>query len=215
MKIPKTWSDIPIKDYYKLIDVINANTITDVDKAALLLSAATGKTLQEVEDMNIADFKKAVEQVYNIVNSPLDKRVPHTFSCNGKVYEFNYIKPIAKAKHLMVLSQLTKDKEQTIYNIHKILANFCECLNDKKQTYEDRAKEFYEHLTIDVAYGISAFFLTSSNLLLRNIQTSLEKNLPKKLKNLKRELEKHTNKDGVGLFGWINFVKKRAKHGTQ
>lgn len=215
MKIPTKWEDVVIKNYYRVIDISNAPDLTEIDKAGLLVAAITGTTIEQVEDMNIADFKNAVVQVNTIINTPLDKRVPHTFKCNGKVYEFNYIRPIAKAKHLMVLSQLTKDKKETVYNLHKILANFTTCLDDKQQSYEDRAKEFYEHLSIDVAYGISNFFLTSSSLLLQNIQTSLEKKLNKEMTSLKKELEKHTNKDGGGLFGWINFAKKREKLGTQ
>lgn len=214
MKIPKEWSELTLKQYYELIDVIAATSLTETEKACRAIVAVTGEKETKVEDLSISEFKQHYKSILELVDKPIDKRVPASFKVNGKVYIFEYKRPIAKAKHLMVLSQLTKEKKDTIYNLHKIMANFCECKTDKKQTYEERAKEFYNHMTIDIAYGVSAFFLNISIQLLQNIQTSLEKKSNKMIQELQKEGEKLMKKDGAGLFGWINFLKKRAKSGT-
>ena len=180
MNVPKDWAGISIKTYLQIHNILTDKTIDIIDSQVELVAVLTGQTAKEIEDLDIVVFKELVRDTQFIFENNIPKEIPLTIEIDGVEYLFDFMKPIKKAGDFIDISHLTKKPEDTIYNIHKIMAVLCKPL--KEQSFEERCDIFYEKLTIDKAYPIALFFWTVFQSSLSIIQNSLDKQIEKNLK---------------------------------
>jgi hypothetical protein len=184
MKLPKNWNEITIKQYLAIHKILTDKEIDIVDRQVMVLSELLNVSEQYVEALNIDVFKQMVVDTKFLYEVDIDKRIPIDFEIDGVLYNFDPIKPIKKAGDFIDISHLTKESEEIIYNLHRIMAVLCKPKGE--QSYEERCDLFYNKLTIDKAYPISLFFSTVFQNLLPHIQNSLVKENKKNLKKMEQ-----------------------------
>lgn len=155
-----------------------------LDKQAMLIAELTNESLESVYDMEIDKFKESINKTQFLYETNLPEKIPTTVEIDGMVYYFDPIRPIKKAGEFIDISHLTKDKENTIYNLNKIMAVLCRPRDEGKQTFEERAEIFLHKMTMDNCYPLSVFFLNVSIKSASIIEAYLEKEVQKNMKKM-------------------------------
>jgi hypothetical protein len=90
------------------------------------------------------------------------------------------------AAQFIDLSTFTKDKNLLNENLHNIMAVLCREEGTKYigDTHKQRAEVFRQNMTMDVVFPLSAFFLKLLADSLRLIQSSLDQEIKKGMKEL-------------------------------
>lgn len=186
MKLPKGWHEVTIKQYLGINDLIIDQSIDMIDKQVRVIAELTGRSIDEIEQLDLSEFKSMCSQTSFLYEKPSD-RLTGSFIIDGVKYIFYPTKPIRKAKDFIDLSHLTKDKDHILDNIHKIMAVFCK--PETEQDFNERAEIFLQKLTIDKAYPIAVFFWTVFQKLSPIIQNSLIQTNQKRMTEMIEMLE--------------------------
>lgn len=192
--IKNNWKEVSIKDYLTIINLIDESE--DLDKIELnnyLLTILTGLSLHQINNMSLKDYKFATKNIAFIYTQPTET-VKNEYVINGKKYKLNKkISECVTGQYLDLLT-LTKNIDNILPNIHKIIAIFLSPIDKKYGEYdlEEVANEFYEHLNIADAMAISLFFYHLENKLLEATQLYLEKQ-EKKAKKILKKAKKNNN----------------------
>lgn len=146
---------------------ISKTTDDDTEKAIQSVSVATGKTVEEVENMPILEFKAIDRQVASIINSRPLKGNPVSFLKSGrKLYQINYkLSTITAGQHTEVQYWLSND--DWVSNMDKILASIAVPVkrylwvklpgkNDSSR--HEQVCEDMQQVDFETAYGCVVFF---------------------------------------------------------
>lgn len=192
MGLPKSWSEVTINQYLNIYKIILAKDLEPIDRQAMVLSELLCKPLQAVYDMPIEDFKHAVAKTSFIYDNNISEKIPTIIEIDGIEYFFDPIRPIKKAGEFIDISHLTKDKDDTIYNLHKVMAVLCK--PKKVQDYNERCEIFLHKMTMDKCYPLSVFFLNVSIKSAPIIEAYLEKQVQKGMKEMAKIVEEEMGK---------------------
>jgi hypothetical protein len=150
------WSDISIRKYDEIINVLTAD-INDLDKNLQLLSVIKDMDIEEVESLPLSKLGKLMKDIQFINDIPKPKgKTPDTIILNGKRYSIfknmkklivsqyidyqNYLKMNGKVEQLLSVVIIPEGKKYGEYDIDEVI--------------EDIAN----HLDICTAQNISFFF---------------------------------------------------------
>lgn len=192
---PTSWQDVTIKQYYDLLEVINIEA-NDEDKALMMLGALTGIPIEDLQSkVPISELKKAIDAL-QFIGGKTDYKPKVVLRLGKRKFEFDMILKESNAASFISLSDYCKDAETTKKNIHNIIAVFTHELGwfgrRKARTIhsqKEMAEYFLNNLTMDKAFGYSAFFLTSYKALLKSTADYLKR----KQMKIARELMKVAN----------------------
>ena len=198
MKVPKTWNEVTIRQYYNLIDAV-ALPLSDEDKAIATLSALTDVSIEELHDkVPIKELTKAIKQISFISNTKGVGSPKVVLRVGGKKIGFDMVLRDSNASSFISLSELTKTPEASRTNVHNIIAVFCYELNwlgfRKKRTInsqKDIAELLLNHMNMNDAFLYRDFFLLSYNNLLKSTLDYLARKHQKIRKELKKEIHQH------------------------
>lgn len=171
-------------DIYKIIQDKDLETL---DRHAMVISALLQKPLDVVYDLPINEFKEMVSKTQFLYENNMPEKIPMHIEIDGIVYHFDPIRPIKKAGEFIDISHLTKDKDLTIYNLHKVMAVLCK--PKQEQDYNERCEIFLHKMTMDNCYPLSVFFLNVSLKSAPIIKDYLEKQVLKNKKIMVEILE--------------------------
>lgn len=202
MRLPNSWGSVTIKQYLDIYKILQDNTSDLLDKNAMIISALANVPLKDVYDMDYSKFKEAVADTAFLYDSDIGEKIPMDITIDGIEYRFDPIKPIKKAGDFIDLSHLTKDKDETIYNLHKVMAVLCKPKGE--QSFEERSEIFLHKMTMDKCYPLSVFFLNVSIKSAPIIEVYLEKQVQKGMRTMTKMVEEamekqHTQSIGGGI----------------
>jgi len=203
MKLPKDWSQINIGQWIDLLPS-SMKGLNEVEKTTHTLSVLSGLSKAEVRKTSLVDVKKYNEKL-KFLSEPLPQGKHKTkFKVNGVKYEVvvnaNRLSGGQYMRTQTLLKDLSKDPETIDKNLHLILANICAPMQRKGLRYvikteydiQQVAKDFYEGLTVDVAYPIIVFFCGLSKHLTPVMQDYLIKEnnkIAETLKSIQTDLQ--------------------------
>lgn len=198
MKAPTSWSDITLKQYYNLLDVLELQ-LPDEDKAIAILSALTGLKIEYLTTkVGVKDLAKAISDLKFIESTKTTGFAKAFFKLKGRTFDFDLILRDSNASSFISLSEHTKTSEISNKNIHNVLAIFCHETNffgfRKKRTVNSQkeiAEFLKENMNMNDAFLYSSFFLSSRKKLLKSTLDYLDKTNKKVLKDLKKEMNIH------------------------
>lgn len=168
----------------------------DIDGRIKFLSVMTGKDIEEIEALSLDDFKKLAATVKVPKLDAISDKL--RFDVKVKGITFNSvlnIKNISTAEFLE-LSHFTKDEKTIISNLHKIIAIFYKPkhkwfgLKKVNMSRPEAAEFFMQYMDVQVAYGISVFFLKSWKKSMPLILNCLTKDMKRAAKMIQKELDK-------------------------
>ena len=103
----------------------------------------------------VKDFDKRLEKYSFLVDAEMKNDAwVKEFELNGKTYKVNQFVHNWNVEQWISIGNLTNDPDKIIDNVHTILA--CMCTDERHII--DRANEFQNHLSIEIAYPIAVFF---------------------------------------------------------
>lgn len=169
MKAPKNWSEVTIAQYYNLCEAISMDWETNEDKAVAMLSALSGVSILELNEVvPLPELKEAIKGIAFIGEDRTDGKVKPILWVGTRKFEIDLMIRESTASSFISLADLTKDKETSKTNLHSIMAVFAYEVNwfnrRKKRTaasQKEIAEYFRENLTMDKAFIYSGFFLRS------------------------------------------------------
>ena len=169
MKAPKSWSEVTIAQYYNLCEAISMDWETVEDKAVAMLSALSGVSILELNEVvPLPELKEAIKGIAFIGENRTTGTPRPVLWVGTRKFEIDLMIRNSTASSFISLSDLTKDKEVAKTNLHSIMAVFAYEVNwfniRKKRTaasQKEIAEYFKENLTMDKAFIYSGFFLRS------------------------------------------------------
>lgn len=188
MKLPKSWNDVTINQYYELLDVIDV-PLSDEDKALSILSALSGISIESLEsDIDVKALTKAINDINFISDATPKGNAKAYFKLKGRHFRFDLILKDSNASSFISLNNFAKDKK----SIHKVLAIFCNEMNwfglKKKRTvnFQNEIAEFLkENMKMNEAFLYRDFFLHSFKALSKATLDYLDKQNRTTLKKMK------------------------------
>lgn len=180
MKIPKSWSEVTIKQVVNSYDIEKDTEMNEIEKMAMTVSIMTNTPMTEVDKMPLIKTREIYSQLSFLNEQPSTKFV-NNFFCNGKTYFINPDVTRITNEQFQAFEYFTKDKEATTRNIHNLMAIIC--LEEGEQysmaTAPAKAQLLYENMTFDIVAPVSHFFFQLLKLSSENILRSLESKIDK------------------------------------
>jgi len=206
MRLPKTWNDITISQYIDLLPSAYKG-MNEVEKVIHSLSILTEQSKDEVRALSI-DQAKEYNSKLSFLNELPSSHYKATFKLNGVRYRVepnaNKMSAGSYITTMHLFQDLANDPEKIEKNLHIILAQVVQPIKRKGfkwVNYEiDRmkiAEDFYNGLSMEVAYPICVFFCHLSKHLIPIIEDYSTKTLKRTMKEL-TQMEKDL-KSGDGL----------------
>ena len=212
MRIKNQWSEVSLKDYIEICDII-AIDMDELDKQVKILSILSGVSEDKLCQMSLPHLKEAIRHCQFIYSLPKDMPVRQSITIAGQRFIINtFLNEITGGEYIDMVS-LTKDKELITKNLPQIIAIFLKpvnwfrrekkgCFENGTQTLESRnktAKLIEENLMMDEVMRMSGFFLRSWTALTKaTLDYSIVQN-QKMTNQLLKEIKKDSKSFGVGI----------------
>lgn len=189
---PKSYSQLTIGKYQQLQNLMAMDVAEGIERDIRILALLGDTSVALVEAMSIEDFNKARARI-SFIYSEGSHILPSFFWLKGIMYRINTDPRKARASTYIDITTYTKNQKDRIDNLHLLMAAICTpfkmgICEDKKQTLEERASLFREHLTMDKVIPVSVFFLKLSEKLQTSIQSYLMQVIRRKRKALMKEV---------------------------
>lgn len=201
MRLPLSWRDITVKQFYRINDILTDDTLDDTDKSILLLSFLAGVKYVDVLQWPLKKKARALRKTKFIFGFPTwNPRLNRIIKAKGKYYHVPKFKSITGGQYVDIMTFLKEPGAET-NNIHLLLA--CYCLPARfglfRQKY-DGAKvpeiaEAFLDLPMSDAWPIMVFFCHIS----ANLMTVTQDYLSKMTKTMDQRRDQIITKDLDGL----------------
>lgn len=189
MKIPKGWQDITIEQYQALCNNIADNSLNELELIVSNITVLCGVDYAQVEKMPLGETFKINKELEFIKSVP-DNKAINDVIIEDKVYSL--YPDIHKMSYgqFKALNHYTKDKEKINDNLHYLMAVFIyEKGKDYIIDFEDRAELFRKHLTMNVVFPLSSFFL---QLLIKSVEVTQTYSMEKAMKIAREQIKEAT-----------------------
>lgn len=179
-----SYKEMTIKQYIEMTGIVGMD-LPQFNINMELIKFITGKTTEEVMPLEIPEYKKLLKSIEWTAIRP-DSKVSEHFTIDGVKYVTTWRLQDVTAAQFIDLSTFTKDKSLINENLHNIMAVLCREDGTKYDgaTFKDRAELFRNKMTMDLVFPLSAFFLKLLQDSLRLIQSSLDQEIKKGMKEL-------------------------------
>lgn len=189
--LPKGWHELTIKTYINYIAATQSRIKGDaVDHAINVIAALRETTAANILSGYSARQLKEQARLLRWLAAPPKETTPAVFfKINGKKYKAFIFTEQQSAGQFIDFNAICRKTNSTNYieNIHELLG--CLCVPVKRgvffrkgmlsfaryeyEGYHETAKEFYENMTMDVAYPFFVFFCKVINQLSQVLRGSL------------------------------------------
>jgi hypothetical protein len=190
MKLPKSWSEVTIRQVILTSDIESDEEMNDIEKMAMTLSIMGNIPITEVNQMPLIKTREAMGKMEFLKEQPSNKFI-NDFEIDGDKY---YINPdIAKItnEQFQAFDFFTKEQSEVTKNLHNIMAIICLKKDEPytMTTAHNRAKLFYDKMTFDVVAPVSFFFsqllIQSQEHILHSLESRIDKTILENQKLIK------------------------------
>lgn len=186
LHLPKGWHEVTLKTYFAVQEIQGDEFLDQIDKDTEIIAMLSGTTYKAVMDLTLADKRTALNQIQFLKD--LDKirpKVKTHFWLKGKRFFVELQMQNITGGQYVDLMTFLKDPAKSNENIHNVLAVLAKPLKfgfikPKKydgEHHKERAKLFYENLTVANIYPIMVFFCRLSDYLMKAMQDYLNSEL--------------------------------------
>lgn len=202
MKLPKNWNDVTLEQYVELLpsafekfDYIKLPAHKELKKSMYTLSILSGKSIEDIKQLPKDFIEKRCGEL-SFLNELPAEHYKATFKLNGVRYKVepnaNKMSAGSYITTMHLFQDLKKDPEKIEKNLHIILAQVVQPIKRKGfkwVNYDiDRikiAEDFYNDLSMEIAYPICVFFCNLSKDLTRIIDVYSMQTLTKQMTELR------------------------------
>lgn len=200
MNIIDSWSKLTIGKWQEAIALKDIR-LDGFEASVELLKTLSDLTIKDIHALTLVEFNNYSSRL-NFLNTECDSKLVDSFTIQGQKFDVNWRLESRTAGQFIDLTSLTKDPELINQNLHYILSVLCLPKGEAytTETFEERAKLFKEHLTMDIALPMSVFFYKVLAESLPSIMDSLKEKTEMMNEDLKIQVEKlHSESIGVGM----------------
>lgn len=213
----ESYKELSIGKFNEINEIRKDYLGNDLDAVVEILSVLCDEEIEDIETLPLNEFHNRVTKMMFLNEKPKPyRRLPKKITINNKTYRIEKDAFSISAGQYIDYSLYMKDIKDIYANLPKIMTVFV--IPDKAKGYGEGydlmelAKEFNEHMDVETAVSIAAFFLTVCTFLINRTANSLITTLRKMAKTsteketiaqmiVKTEQLKHLMKDGAGLIG--------------
>ena len=149
---------ITIRIFNEVQAAVKLNTEDTIDREIKILSIVTGKPESYFYEMSIERLKRKIRKTARRLTR-FRQHVPSFFFLAGRLYKVQ--KDITRITAGQYIDIKTLNTDNVFENIHVLCAILCRPVTERKYKGElvpERAKLFYERLSINIAYPLMVFF---------------------------------------------------------
>ena len=206
-----TYKDITILQFQQITNAIKF-TDNEIAQSYNILSIITGVDIEVYKAMKFIDFQKECKKIDWMKDAKLPDQWVTEFECQGEKFTIVQHATSWTTEQFISMSNLTKDKNEIVNNLHLILAVMTKG-GDSLTEYERRSNLFQNNLSIEIAYPVGVFFAALLTQLSESTQYSLHQK--KQLRKLipKTNLLAKINgflKSGVGMLRLTKSLQKKT-----
>jgi hypothetical protein len=187
-----TLNDVTIFQFQQLHSAIKHYEDNPYEIGMEMLRIFEGIEREVSSKMKVKEFEKRIAKYSFLNDFQVSDEWVKSFELNGKTYKVEQFIHNWNVSQFISMSNLTKDNDEIIPNIHLILAVMCEDERDIKE----RANEFQNDLPISIAYPIAVFFCA--------VLLKLENDIPNYLREGEQQIGSFRN--GVGTM-WLSILE--------
>lgn len=212
MRVPDKWSEVSLKQYIEITDVV-AIDMDELDKQVKILSILTKESEDDICAIPLPRLKEAIRACAFIYGKPELKATEDFIKIGGKRFRINKMLNTISGAEYIDMTSLVKDPKQITANLPKIIAIFLHPVNifgfkqrkyyDKGfQTLESRmatAKLIEDNLMMDKVMNLSGFFLRSWEALTKATLHYSDLQMIRARKSLKKLLKGASLSIGRGI----------------
>lgn len=170
---------------YQALYEINKSEDDETEKDLQAVSVVTGKTITEVEDMQLSEFKKLRAETYvSLADLKLGSKPVSFLKANGRLYQLNYKIASITAGQYTEVQWWLKEKDWVV-NMDKILASIAVEIKKylwvklparKQRQHKERAEDM-QAVDFAEAYGCVVFFCKIFNASIKSTLPYLAKKM--------------------------------------
>lgn len=166
MKLPKSWAEVTIGQYYQVMSIYNVLKGDWVEAQIKLLALFSGKPQAEIEKLTIANLTRHAAQLSFLGTLPEEKRLAHTFKLKGKTYKAVLLSSGMESGQFMDFTHAGKGctPEELPYHMHELIAAMCHTRKGnwlrrtwEYEGYSNTAEDFLD-MPMTLAYPYYVFF---------------------------------------------------------
>lgn len=170
----------------------------DTQKVIAMLSALTNTSIKDINnEVGVSDLRRYIKRIA-FISTKRKEFIPRpTIRIGKKRFNVDLIIKSSAASSFIDLSELVKTKELANLNTHRVLAIFFHEVNwfgfRKKrsiQSQKDIENYLLENCTMDIAFGYSAFFLTSWLNLSKATEAFLKRETERMVRKVANQVER-------------------------
>lgn len=159
-----SYEDMPVGVYEKIMDAISDKASSDNDKTLALIAALTGKSIDDLLDEPLEDFRKQNDAASFVLVYPVPHKVRDTYTLRGQTYRATLLERKMTAGQYIDFNELARQEGAD----NRWAALLSVILVPDGHTYgsgydvAEVQEAIREELCILDAIALRAFFLTSS-----------------------------------------------------
>lgn len=167
-----SWSEITLGTY-AAIDTLRRATVSDnMQRDITLLSMLTGIDENYFErEIHLSQLTKERNAMHKFLSLPMEFKFNPIFKCNGRKY---YVEPLLSETPWIVereISMMKIDEENIAVKLNMVMAVLANEKTTwrfwrKKLSYEQKTKDFENHMKVPTAIAVTNFFFRRSEMLL-------------------------------------------------
>lgn len=188
----KSYNDITILKFQEIQAAIEMNADNEIAQwynVLPLLDPTHDKDYYRA--MKFRDFKKECAKYEWILSHKMPDEWVKDFEVLGEWFIVQQNATDWTGEQFISMSNLTKDRDQIINNLHKILASMCVKVSGEVielPEFERRSKLFQDHLNILIAYPVGFFF--AAFLAKLSLTTQYSSHVKKQMRNFRKNLKR-------------------------
>lgn len=204
-----TWKDITIEKFIQL-QAVTAIEKDPFERTLSTLAVLKGIKKKELDAMPLNQLNKELKEM-SFLDSALPEKIHMNFKVKGRT--FRSCTDISKINTAQYIELMDYAKENPMTHIHEFMAIMCDEVQGwgymkwkvpySGEAQKEKAKLFYQHLTIDIAYPQALFFCNVLNNLMPSMQTFLKRQKAK----LTKELQTLITNTGDGMSPSTNSAQ--------
>lgn len=164
VKLPGSWSQIPIGKFPHIYDILKDDGIEPVDKEIRVISEITGLHVATIENIALDDLRKLIDKIRFIFSLEMPKPL-HKFKQAGYTWKLNYDVTKITGGEFITLTKLNETEDSTIQNLPEIAAIFCKPYKRKwfgklvpANLTDNEKAEIIGTASVGVIYPMCVFF---------------------------------------------------------
>ena len=122
INLPKDWTEVSVEQYQALQFIVDEDDI--YVKNISIIAIMSGIETSKLEKVSLKSYTKLMNSL-DFLNSPIENKLTRKFKLSGKKYKMVTDLYELNGGQYITLMHLLKNEDDTVRNLHQLMAVFC------------------------------------------------------------------------------------------